>query len=109
MSPSFAASMCRGRQMPERHDSGHPGQERPVHDSREVSIAKGSEKSRAPERHQPGSVDPMPDGAIDWSLATFDGVRAIQHREFAALSFREKLIRLEQMAEIAARLRAGGQ
>lgn len=108
MSPSFAASMGRGRQMPERHESGRAGPERPVHDSREASVAKGGQTSRAPDRDQPGAVDPMPDGAIDWSLATFDGVRAAQHREFAALSFREKLIRLEQMAEIAARLRPGG-
>ena len=101
--------MGRGRQMPERHDSGRAGPERPVHDSREASVAKCGEKSSAPERNQQGSVDSRPDGASDWSLATFDGVRAIQHREFAALSFREKLIRLEQMAEIAARMRPGGQ
>lgn len=48
---------------------------------------------------------PSPDGEIDWSLGTFEGVRREQAREFLALSFREKLLRLEQMSELAARLR----
>ena len=50
---------------------------------------------------------PGPEAEIDWSLATFEGVRLAQEREFLALSFREKLLRLEQMTEVAARLRLG--
>ena len=42
------------------------------------------------------------------SLGTFDGLRRAQHAEFMALSFREKLERLEQMAEVAERLRLRG-
>jgi hypothetical protein len=61
--------------------------------------------------------DPRPDGIpprsapasdpahADWSLGTFDGLRRAQQAEFMALSFREKLERLEQMAEVAERLR----
>jgi len=41
---------------------------------------------------------------VDWSLASFDGNRRARHAAFAALSFREKLERLEQMAEVARRL-----
>ncbi len=37
---------------------------------------------------------------IDWSLTTFEGLRRIQRLEFAALSFAEKLERVEQMGEI---------
>lgn len=37
---------------------------------------------------------------IDWSLTTFEGLRRKQHQEFAALSFAEKLERVEQMNEI---------
>lgn len=48
---------------------------------------------------------PSPESEIDWALATFDGVRRAQEREFLALSFREKLLRLEQMSDVAARLR----
>ena len=44
----------------------------------------------------------------DWSLGTFDGLRRAQHAEFMALSFREKVERLEQMAEVAERLRLRG-
>ena len=44
----------------------------------------------------------------DWSLGTFGGLRRAQHAEFMALSFREKLERLEQMAEVAERLRLRG-
>ena len=47
---------------------------------------------------------PGPAGA-DWSLGTFDGLRRAQQAEFMALSFREKLERLAQMAEVAERLR----
>jgi len=41
---------------------------------------------------------------VDWSLASFDGNRRAQHAAFFALSFREKLERLEQMAEVERRL-----
>jgi len=41
----------------------------------------------------------------DWSLASFEGNRRAQHAAFVALSFREKLIRLEQMAEVERRVR----
>ncbi|MEX2220063.1 MAG: hypothetical protein WD749_15030 [Phycisphaerales bacterium] len=42
------------------------------------------------------------DEPIDWSLGTFEGLRRRQHEEFYALPFREKLERIEQMAEVAA-------
>ncbi len=42
----------------------------------------------------------MPDD-IDWSVTTFEGNRRRQHKEFLALPLREKLERLEQMAEVA--------
>lgn len=55
--------------------------------------------------------DPLPDD-IDWSLTTFEGNRRRQHQEFRALTFREKLAALEDMAEIVAlfagRKTAGG-
>ena len=37
---------------------------------------------------------------IDWELTTFEGNRRTQHLEFFALSFQEKLERLENFAEI---------
>lgn len=37
---------------------------------------------------------------IDWSLTTFEGLRRKQRQEFAALSFEEKLERVEQMGEL---------
>jgi len=37
---------------------------------------------------------------IDWELTTWEGNRRRQHLEFLALSFREKLQRLEDFAEI---------
>ena len=40
----------------------------------------------------------------DWSLATFAGLRRAQHEAFRALSFREKLLRLEEMDEVAKQL-----
>lgn len=40
----------------------------------------------------------------DWSLATFEGLRRAQHEAFRALSFREKLLRLEEMDEVAKQL-----
>jgi hypothetical protein len=42
----------------------------------------------------------------DWSLATFEGLRRAQHEAFRALSFREKLLRLEEMDEVAKQLAA---
>jgi hypothetical protein len=42
---------------------------------------------------------------VDWSLVTFEGVRLQRQRDFLALSFREKVLRLEQMAEVQAWLR----
>ena len=36
----------------------------------------------------------------DWSLCSFEGNRRAQHVAFMALSFREKLLRLEQMADV---------
>ncbi len=38
---------------------------------------------------------------IDWSLTTYAGNRRRQHAEFRALSFREKLMRIEQMEAVA--------
>jgi hypothetical protein len=37
---------------------------------------------------------------IDWSLTTFEGLRRRQQAEFMALSFREKLQRIEEMNEV---------
>lgn len=37
----------------------------------------------------------------DWSASTWEGNRLRQHREFLALPFREKLRRLEELAEVA--------
>lgn len=45
----------------------------------------------------------MPD-ETDWSAATIAGNRRRQHEEFRALSFREKIICIEQMSAVAARL-----
>lgn len=38
----------------------------------------------------------------DWIETTWEGLRLHQHREYAALPFREKIRRLEEMAEVAA-------
>lgn len=40
------------------------------------------------------------DADIDWSLATYEGLRRQQHREFRALTLREKIRILEEMAEV---------
>lgn len=37
----------------------------------------------------------------DWALATWEGNRRQQHRDFQALSFREKLDVIEQLEEVA--------
>jgi hypothetical protein len=42
---------------------------------------------------------------IDWSLTTFEGNRIRQHREFLALSFREKMQWIEDLGRTAAHLR----
>lgn len=36
----------------------------------------------------------------DWTLATWEGNRRIQHREFQSLSFREKLRAIERLGEV---------
>ena len=42
---------------------------------------------------------PEPDPGC-WSRCSFEGNRRAQQEQFMALSFREKLIRLEQMADV---------
>ncbi|MSR06794.1 MAG: hypothetical protein EXR93_07005 [Gemmatimonadetes bacterium] len=37
----------------------------------------------------------------DWSLATWEGNRRQQHREFLVLSFREKVKVVEHLADVA--------
>jgi hypothetical protein len=52
--------------------------------------------------------DPAPPArsvdSIDWSQTTHEGNRRRQHLEFLALSLREKILRIEQMCEVSARL-----
>ena len=36
----------------------------------------------------------------DWSLATWEGLRSARHREFQALSFRDKLQVIENLGEV---------
>ena len=64
----------------------------------EAGVAEGSASPR--------DRDPVAgaDAGIDWSLGTHEGVRRAQEREFLALSFRERLRRIEQMCEVAARV-----
>lgn len=45
----------------------------------------------------------------DWSRATSEGNRRRQHEAFRALSFREKLARVEEMAEVVAHFAARRQ
>jgi len=45
----------------------------------------------------------------DWSAASFARNRLQQHRAFLALSFREKVERLEQMEELAAAFARGAE
>lgn len=40
------------------------------------------------------------DEDIDWSLATYEGLRRQQHREFRALTLREKIRVLEETADV---------
>ncbi|MGH7664304.1 MAG: hypothetical protein ACRENI_08445 [Gemmatimonadaceae bacterium] len=42
---------------------------------------------------------------IDWGLGTFEGARREQLRRWCALTFREKLLVVEEMAEVSERLR----
>ena len=44
------------------------------------------------------------EGSIDWSLATFEGVRRMQQAEFRALPLREKIRILEEMQQVVAAL-----
>ncbi len=37
----------------------------------------------------------------DWSVATWEGSRRRQHRDFLALSFSEKLVVIEELADLA--------
>lgn len=37
---------------------------------------------------------------VDWNLTTWEGNRRQQHREFLALSFREKLGVIEELGEV---------
>ena len=39
---------------------------------------------------------------IDWQLTTWEGNRRRQHEEFRRLSFREKLLVIEQLGEVSA-------
>ena len=39
--------------------------------------------------------------SVDWTLATFDGLRRLQRAEFAALPLRDKIRILEEMQELA--------
>jgi hypothetical protein len=53
----------------------------------------------------------IPDN-IDWSLTSWDGSRRAQLRRWRALSLRQKLLALEDMAEIAehfGRMREAGK
>jgi hypothetical protein len=43
---------------------------------------------------------------IDWSKTTFEGARRAQRREAAKLSFRERIILIEEMSELAKRLQS---
>ncbi len=45
--------------------------------------------------------------SVDWTLLTWEGNRRQQHRDFAALSFREKMEAVEAMAAVAERLGNG--
>jgi hypothetical protein len=46
-------------------------------------------------------MTPDEEAKIDWNLTTWKGSRLQQHREFFALSFREKLENIEQLDELA--------
>ena len=44
---------------------------------------------------------------IDWAVTTWEGDRRRQHAEFRALPFRERLLLIEQMEDLANRFRRG--
>lgn len=46
-------------------------------------------------------MTPDEEAQIDWSLTTWKGNRLQQHREFQALSFRQKLQVIEEMADFS--------
>ena len=46
-------------------------------------------------------MKPDEEAKIDWSLCTWEGSRRAQHRAFLALSLREKLEAVEEMADLA--------
>ena len=41
---------------------------------------------------------------VDWKVTTWEGNRSVQQAEFMRLSFREKILELERMSEVAAAL-----
>jgi hypothetical protein len=47
------------------------------------------------------SHDLLNDPSIDWSECTYDGARLKNHRDFAALSFAEKLETIEALNHLA--------
>lgn len=49
------------------------------------------------------------ESGVDWGLGTWKGSRRRQHQEFYALSFAEKLDRIEQMNDLAANLAASAR
>ena len=48
-------------------------------------------------------MTPDDEAKIDWSLGTWEGSRRAQHKAFLALSLRQKLEALEEMADLARR------
>jgi hypothetical protein len=48
-------------------------------------------------------MTPEEEASIDWSLCTWEGSRRAQHQSFSALTLREKLEAVEEMADLARR------
>jgi hypothetical protein len=48
-------------------------------------------------------MTPDDEAKMDWSLGTWEGSRRAQHKAFLALSLRQKLEALEEMADLARR------
>lgn len=46
---------------------------------------------------------------VDWEVTTWDGNRGAQQEAFMRLSFREKILELERMSEVAAVLQRRGE
>jgi hypothetical protein len=44
--------------------------------------------------------DQLKDDEADWAASTWEENRLLQHREFRALSFREKVAALEEMERV---------